>query len=65
MSNSDQTHGSSLTKISLFLPPKAVCLQTLQELNTIPEQPPPLKLFVKNYMSAKIGEADSGIITIY
>jgi len=54
MSNNDQTHGSGLTRINLFLPPKAVCQQTLQELNTIPEQPPPLKLSVKNYMSYEI-----------
>jgi hypothetical protein len=51
MSNNDPTHGSGLTRINLFLPPKAVCPQTLQGVNRDSGATPFPKISVKNYMS--------------
>ena len=43
---------------------EAVCRKTLQKVNRDSESIPRPENSVKNYMSDKIGAADSGIITI-
>jgi hypothetical protein len=47
------------------MPPlEAVCRKTLKEVNLEFKAKSCPKIWVKNYMSDKIGVADSGIITI-